>query len=246
MIGSIFFATLSCGSLPAQQQFMNVANSCDGNADCASYRGEVDLLLHRDDQLAASTGKRPENRSHILLQADSYFQQHLKDVATAAHFRYLSCVSEALWSERGENRTLFSVENIVATYFALEAKDGGIEHLCELLGAYELKFEHAREDREILQRKVEALNPEEVWHTVLVESIRKQTPSQSGEAEVKRSQKQYCLFAVECVTAENSPFARKPAEGMALRRGQTSTAPHPDARGVGYGDGNTESETARR
>jgi hypothetical protein len=246
IIASILFAALSPARLPAQQQFMDAANSCDGNADCASYRGDLDLLLHQDDQRAASTGKRPENRSHILLQADMYLQQHLKDAANAAHFRYLNCVSEALWSERGESKTLFSVENIVATYFALEGRDGGIEHMCELLGVYKLKFERAREDREILQRKFEVLNPEEVWHAILIDSTRKQTPNQSAEADVKRDQERYCLFAIECMAAENSPFARKPTEGSASGRAHANTAPRPDARGTGYGDGNVESETARR
>jgi hypothetical protein len=236
IIGSILFAALSPEGLTAQPQFVSASNSCGDNADCASYREDIDLLLHQDDRLAASTGKRPENRSHILLQADLYLQQHLKEAANPARFRYLSCVSQGLWSERGETKTLFSVENIIATYFALEGKEGGIEHMCELLGAYELRFEHAREDREILQRKTAVPNPQAVWHSILIDSTRKQSPSQGAEAGVKRDQKRYCLFAIDCMAAENSPFARKQTEELPPGRNRASTASHPPSSGSGRAD----------
>jgi hypothetical protein len=99
--------------------------------------------------------------------------------------------------------------------------------MCDLLGIYESKFEHARENREILQRKTEALNPEEVWHSILVDSSRKQISSQSAEADVKRDQERYCMFAIECTAAENSPFARKQTQVSASGGSHASTGPTP-------------------
>jgi hypothetical protein len=90
-----------------------------------------------------------------------------------------------------------------------------------------LKFERAREDREILQRKIEALNPDEVWHAILIDSTRKQSPSQGSEADVKRDQERYCLFANECTAAENSPFARRLTEAPPPGRSHASTGPTP-------------------
>jgi hypothetical protein len=207
----VVLAALSTLGLPAQQFRYASSDWCGGNQDCASYMGDFDHLLHQDNQLAAAQGKRPENRSHMLMEADSYLQQRLNDRATASHFRYLSCVSDALWSERGESRTLFSAENIIETYFALAGKAGdnsnGIERACQLLGLYQSRFEQSRVERTILQRSGAGLDPEDVWHSILLASVRKQTPKQNAAATVRRDQERYCLFAAQCRTAENSPFA---------------------------------------
>jgi hypothetical protein len=206
----LFVAAFSTLGLPAQQFRHASSDWCGGNADCASYMGDFDLLLHQDNQLAAVQGKRPENRSHMLMEADTYLQQHLKEGASALHFRYLSCVSDALWSERGEPRTLFSAENIIETYFALAGKDGetasGVQRACDLLALYQTRFEQAREERTILQRGA-GLDPEDVWHSILLASVRKRAPNQNAAAVVRRDQERYCLFAVQCRTAANSPFA---------------------------------------
>jgi hypothetical protein len=205
------FADLAPRSLSAQQQFHHPGNWCAGNSDCASYMGDFDLLLHQDNQLAAAQGKRPENRAHMLLQADTYLQRHLKESAKGLHFRYLSCVSDALWSERGEPRTLFSAENIIETYFALAGKDGegedGIQRTCEMLGVYQTRFEQARDERNILQRPGVGLNPGDVWHSILLDNLSKRSPRKEAEANVRRQQERYCFFATQCRSAENSPFA---------------------------------------
>ena len=139
------------------------------------------------------------------------FRQHLKESANASHFRFLSCVSDALWSERGESRTLFSAENIIETYFALAGREGerasGVQRACELLNAYQSRLEQARVERNILQRNSVPLNPEDVWHSILLDSVRKQSPKQNAAVGVRRDQERYCLFANQCRTAENSPFA---------------------------------------
>lgn len=209
-IGLVLFVAFCTSGLPAQQ-FHRASDWCAGNTDCASYMGDVDHLLHQDDQLAAAQGKKPENRSHMLVEADAYLQQHLKESANASHFRFLSCVSDALWSERGESRTLFSAENIIETYFALAGREGerasGVQRACELLNAYQSRLEQARVERNILQRNTVPLNPEDVWHSILLDSVRKQSPKQNAAVGVRRDQERYCLFANQCRTAENSPFA---------------------------------------
>jgi hypothetical protein len=203
-----------CAKQPqAQQQLVATNELCGGNADCASYRGDFDLLVHEDGGMADPPGKRPENRSHILIEADSYMVGHGAGPASGRYFRYLSCVSAALWSERGDSRTLFSAENIIETYFALAGRDGessgGIERACNLLGAYHTRLEQAREEQSILQSASDEPDPEGVWHGVLVDEMRMRAPKRDAEASVRRDQERYCLFATKCRTTENSPFAGK-------------------------------------
>lgn len=209
---SMLFVPAWAKQLRAQQQFPPSYDVCGGNADCASYRGDFDLLVHEDPDLAAPPGKRLENRSHILLQADSYLKEHGRESAYGAYFRYLSCVSGALWGERGDSRTLFSTENIIETFFALAGRGGenanGIERACNLLGSYHSRLEQAREEQSILQSG-EAPDPEDVWHSVLVDDMRRQAPKADAEASVRRDQERYCLFAMRCRDAANSPFAGK-------------------------------------
>jgi hypothetical protein len=209
----MLFAAAGARQLRAQQAFLPGYDVCGGNADCASYRGDFDLLEHEDPDPAAPPGKRPENRSHILLQADSYLKQHGSESSYSAYFRYLSCVSSALWSERGDSRTLFSTENILETFFALAGRRGenasGIERACNLLGAYHSRLERAREEQSILQSGSGPPDPEDVWHAVLMDDMRRQTPKADVEASVRRDQERYCLFAMRCRAAANSPFAGK-------------------------------------
>jgi hypothetical protein len=215
----IFLPCVGPGRLTAQQQFISSIDHCSGNSDCAAYLGDFDLLLHNDNGMVAAPGKKPENRSHILMQAYSYLKEHRNEAAYTSYFRYLSCVSGALWSERGASRTLFSAENIIETYFALAGEDGeitsGIQRACDLLGAYHSKFQQAQEEQNILQTKTDPLDPQDVWHSVLLESARRQAAARSRtvkedvEAAVRRDQQRYCLFAMSCRKAENSPFARK-------------------------------------
>ncbi|MGD0799431.1 MAG: hypothetical protein ABR910_17070 [Acidobacteriaceae bacterium] len=207
------FAAGAAKEIRAQQQFLPTYDVCGGNADCASYRGDFDLLVHEDSGPAAPPGKRPENRSHILLEADNYLKEHGRESAYGAYFRYLSCVSGALWSERGDTRTLFSTENILETFFALAGRAGenarGIERACTLLGAYHTRLEEAREEQSILQSEGGSPDPESVWHGVLLDDVRRQAPKADAEASVRRDQERYCLFAQRCRGAENSPFAGK-------------------------------------
>jgi hypothetical protein len=212
ILGWMLFGVVGARELKAQQQLLASYDMCGGNADCASYRGEFDLLVHEDSGMATPPGKRPENRSHILLQADNYLKGHGKESSYGAYFRYLSCVSGALWSERGDNRTLFSAENIIETFFALAGRDGenasGIERACGLLASYQSRLEQAREEQSILQSRA-PLDPENVWHAVLVEEMRREAPKRDAEASVRRDQERYCLFGVRCRGAENSPFVGK-------------------------------------
>jgi hypothetical protein len=207
------FGMVCAKRLRAQQELIASNELCGGNADCATYRGDFDMLVHEDGGLAAPPGKRPENRSHILIEADSYMKGHGAGAAYGAYFRYLSCVSAALWSERGDSRTLFSSENIIETYFALAgragASGGGIQRACTLLGAYHSRLEQAREEQSILQSAIDEPDPEGVWHGVLLDEMRMRAPRADAEASVRRDQERYCLFAVKCRTAENSPFAGK-------------------------------------
>ena len=209
----MLFAAGGARRVRAQQAFLPSYDVCGGNADCASYRGDFDLLVHEDPDLAAPPGKRPENRSHILLQADSYLKEHGRESANGGYFRYLSCVSSALWSERGDSRTLFSTENILETFFALAGRGGenasGIERACNLLGAYHSRLEQAREEQNILQSGSRSPDPEDVWHAVLVDEMRVRAPRADAEASVRRDQERYCLFAMRCRGAANSPFAGK-------------------------------------
>lgn len=206
------FGVVGAKRLRAQQQLV-ASNECAGNADCATFRGEFDLLVHEDGGLAAPPGKRPENRSHILMEADSYMKGHGAGAASGAYFRYLSCVSAALWSERGDDRTLFSSENIIETYFALAgragASGGGIQRACTLLRAYHSRLEQAREEQSILQSAIDEPDPEGVWHGVLLDEMRMRAPRADAEASVRRDQERYCLFGVKCRAAVNSPFAGK-------------------------------------
>ena len=212
---SLFLFPLLAGSLTAQTFVRNNSDTCGSNADCRSYKGDVDLLLHQDAERVATPGKKPENRSHTLLMAETYLQQHSREavsaVSYASQFRYLSCVSSALLAERGEKKTLFSAENIIETYFAVAGADGeitsGLQHTCELLGAYHSKLEQARDERAILQRKSDSPDPEGVWHAILMDCARREVPRHSPEATVRQRQEKYCLFAMECRGAENSPFA---------------------------------------
>ena len=138
---------------------------------------------------------------------------HGPGTAYGGYFRYLSCVSAALWSERGDSRTLFSSENIIETYYALAGRDGasggGIQRACTLLGAYHTRLEQAREEQSILQSASDEPDPEGVWHAVLLDEMRMRAPRADAEASVRRDQERYCLFAMKCRTAENSPFAGK-------------------------------------
>jgi hypothetical protein len=211
-----FLTTLLIGSLFAQQYVRNPNDSCGTNSDCSRYKDAVDQLLHGDGERVATPGKKPEIRSHTLLMAESYLQQHASEaVATsyASRFRYLSCVSSALWAERGEKKTLFSAENIIETYFAVAGPDGEItaeiQHTCELLSKYHSRLEEARDERTILQRKTESPDPQVVWHAILLDCAKREVPRQNAELTVRQRQGRYCLFAMECRAAENSPFAGK-------------------------------------
>jgi hypothetical protein len=209
----LLILSLSCRNLSAQQQWMPPNNLCGDNTDCASYRGDFDLLVHEDEDMVVAPGKRPENRSHILQQADSYLKEHGKESEYASYFRYLSCVSGALRSERGDSRTIFSAENIIETFFALAGRNGenasGIQRACNLLGAYHSRLEQAREEQSILQTESSSPDPENLWHSILLEEVRRQTPKADAEASVRHDQERFCLFALRCRTAENSPFAGK-------------------------------------
>jgi hypothetical protein len=70
-------------------------------------------------------------------------------------------------------------------------------------------LEQARDERTILQRKADSPDPEGVWHAILVDCAKREVPQQNAELTVKQRQGRYCLFAMECRTAENSPFPRK-------------------------------------
>src|ERR1700685_1282006 len=65
---SMLFGVVCAKQLWAQQQLIASNELCGGNADCASYRGAFDLLVHEDGGMAEPPGKRPENRSHILVE----------------------------------------------------------------------------------------------------------------------------------------------------------------------------------
>jgi hypothetical protein len=214
-----FLTTLLTGSLFAQQYVRNANDACGTNSDCSSYKDAVDQLLHGDEERVATPGKKPENRSHTLLMAESYLQQHAREAVSASstsyasRFRYLSCVSSALWAERGGKKTLFSAENIIETYFAVAGPDGQItveiQHTCELLGKYHSRLDQARDERAILQGKNDSPDPQGVWHAILVDCAKREVPRQNAELTVKQRQGRYCLFAMECRAAENSPFPKK-------------------------------------
>jgi hypothetical protein len=221
----VLFGVVRAKKLRAQQELiasneqLRIASDelCGDNADCTSYRGAFDMLVHEDGGMAAPPGKHLENRSHILIEADSYLKGHGVGVgagpAYGPYFRFLSCVSAALWSERGDSRTLFSSENIIETYYALAGQDGassgGIPRACSLLGAYHTRLEQTREEQSILQSASDEPDPEEVWHAVLVDEMRVRAPKRDAKASVRRDQERYCLFAMRCRMAENSPFAGK-------------------------------------
>ncbi len=215
----IFFSIslfMLSGSLFAQQYARNANDACGSNPDCTRFKDIVDQLLHRDEERVATPGKKPENRSHTLLMAESYLQQHAGEAVAgsyASRFRYLSCVSSALWAERGEKKTLFSAENIIETYFAVAGSGAEItpeiQHTCELLSKYHSQLEQARDERTILQRKTDSPDPEEVWHAILLDCAKREVPRQNAELTVRQRQGRYCLFAMEWRAAENSPFAGK-------------------------------------
>jgi hypothetical protein len=207
------FGVVGAKRLRAQQELIASNEQCGSNADCATFRGDFDMLVHEDGGLAAPPGKRPENRSHILIEADTYMKGHGAGAAYGAYFRYLSCVSAALWSERGDDRTLFSAETLIETYYALGgragASGGGIQRACMLLVAYHPRLDRAREEQSILQSASDEPDPEGVWHGVLLDEMRMRAPRADAEASVRRDQERYCLFAVKCRAAVNSPFAGK-------------------------------------
>jgi hypothetical protein len=207
----VIFACVPSGGVSAQRHVLSPIDTRACNADCTAYMGDFDLLLHQDDAMVAARGKKPENRSHILMQADGYIRQHRKGPAGAAYFRYLSCVSSALWSEHGTGRTLFSAENIIETYFALAGPNGeinpGIQRACQMLDAYHSRFEQAQDEQNILQTVTAPLDPDSVWHAVLLDDTRQRAPTQDAEAGLRLDQERYCLFAATCRAANNSPFA---------------------------------------
>jgi hypothetical protein len=161
-------------------------------------------------------------------------QEHSQQSGRAPYFRFLSCVSGALWSERGDTRTLFSAENIIETFFALVGRNGdsaiGIQHTCDLLNLYRVRLEQAREDQSILQNPGGPPGPESVWHDILIESMKKQSPTQDAEAGVRRDQARYCLFAAQCRTAQNSPFAVAPPPRPAAVRSSARPPTAPPSR----------------
>jgi hypothetical protein len=197
----------------AQSPTLPIADGCAANPDCSVYLWNFGLLERRDDQLVAIPGKKPENRSHTLLQAGSYLTQHSGEVDSASHFRYLNCVSSALWAERGENKTLFSSENIIETYFAIAGKENelapNIQRACDMLKAYHARIEQARDERSILQNRADGPDPEYIWHSILLDFVRKEMPREDAEANVRKLQEKYCFFAMQCRSADHSPFAGK-------------------------------------
>jgi len=198
----------------SQQSSDDPAAYCGDSFDCRNSQLVFSYLLN-DDSSVAVKGKKRERRSSIWNGAYSYISSRERLTDATGLFRFKNCVATALYAEVGEKNTLFSEENIIATYFAAAGKTGEITErinmTCKFLLKYKSEVGEFRARARILQekKKEKPLEPEEVWHSILVNESKDRFPTEDPEANVKRWQAQYCLFAIECRESENNPFAGK-------------------------------------